>query len=606
MILSCRRTRRILSLALIGWLALPLGIAFAQGAPAKAAKKAPAKAAPGKPAPQKKSTAPAAKTKPAPSASPSASGAKPETPTGGATTPATGTSATPGSGTPGGSAAAKPTDATTPDKPEDEKAAGKTVDLSEAFKDEEEKPYTYQPADPIFWAKIMSQLSDKNQVAVVIEAAKQEDSMGSSTPEGGEAQLAMAIGLMEKRLYFAAFHILTNLVQDRIGTSVGEGALYHLSRLTQDSFFDEQALIQLLSRNEFSTLHPEVESFVSYYKGIELLQLGFTEWAKVHLDRIKKDSYWDYLYKYWTAVGELVRNRPENATKLFQNLLEVPNLHPKLFEKVALQYARLVFEQGDFITASAIYNNLGLTGVREIGRINLERAWVLYYMKDYAKAMGVLTSLQSPYFEPSLTYERHILEMIIYRELCHYKAVESVAQRFRFDFNDSLKTIRKRNPLRHEKKLFNMAVLDLDVQNTANLIEQMRREKQMLAEYNWGQFSFYKIILDEYSRMDNILQARVDIELEEKARYAANELLDAEEQVLFLEYTSRLDELRVRRGDDRTYKAEDISYLTFEKIYWPADGEFWWDEMPDYKMLISSRCGDMTSPDEDQLEKEFQ
>lgn len=604
MILGHPRTRRIFSLALMGWLLLPLGLALAQGTPKKSSNKVPAKtnkaAAPGKVSPTaKKSSSPAAKPKASPASPPPVGGAAKSA------SPAPGTAGV--TGTP---AAAAPAPGTTPTPaaagPEDAEAAGKTVDLSEAFKEEEEKPYVYQPADPIFWAKIMSQLSDKNQVAVVIEAAKQEDSMGSATAEGGEAQLAMAIGLMEKRLYFAAFHILTNLVQERIGTSVGEGALYHLSRLTQDSSFDEHALIQLLSRNEFSALHPEIESFVSYYKGIELLQLGFTEWANVHLDRIKKDSYWDYLYKYWTAVGELVRERTDNATKLFQNLLEVPNLHPKLFEKVALQYARLVFEQGDFVTASAIYNNLGLTGVREIGRINLERAWVLYYMKDYAKAMGVLTSLQSPYFEPSLTYERHILEMIIYRELCHYKAVESVAQRFRFDFNNSLKTIRKRNPLRHEKKLFNMAVLDLDVQNMANLIEQMRREKQMLAEYNWGQFSFYKIILDEYSRMDNILQARVDIELEDKARYSANELLDAEEQVLFLEYTSRLDELRIRRGDDRTYKVEDISYLTFEKIYWPADGEFWWDEMPDYKMLISSRCGDMTSPDEDRLEKEFE
>ncbi|MCB0367161.1 MAG: hypothetical protein KDD68_17305 [Bdellovibrionales bacterium] len=490
--------------------------------------------------------------------------------------------------------------------PPDQVTSGKSVDLSEAFKEEEQKPYEYQPADPVFWTKIQSQLGENNQVAVVIEAAKQEDAMGSSTPEGGEAQLAMAIGLMEKRLYFASFHLLTKLVQERIGTNVGEAALHQLGRLTQESLFDEFALIQLLSRNEFASLHPDVESFVSYYKGLELMQLGFTEWANVHMSRIKKDSYWDYLLKYWTAIGEVSRDRPENAIKIFQTLLEVPNLHPALFEKTALQYARLVFEQGDFITASAIYNNLGVKAVREIGRLNLERAWVLYYMKDYSTAMGVLTSLQSPYFEPSLTFERHILEMIIYRELCHYKAVESVAQRFRFDFHNSLKTIRKREPLRHEKKLFNMAVLDMEVQNLANLIDQMRAEKIALAEYNWGQFSFYKPILDEYDRMDKILQSRIDIELEDKARFAANELLDAEEQVLFLEYTSRLDELRIRRGDDRKYQAEDISYVTFEKIYWPADGEFWWDEMPDYKMLISSRCGDMTSPDDDQMEREFE
>ncbi len=93
--------------------------------------------------------------------------------------------------------------------------------------------------------------------------------------------------------------------------------------------------------------------------------------------------------------------------------------------------------------------------------------------------------------------------------------------------------------------------------------------------------------------------------MESKARDSANELLDAEEQVLFLEYTSRIDQLRVRPSDEANYKSQEISHLTFEKIFWPADGEYWWDELPDYSMLISSRCGDTQLPDDQQLEKNF-
>lgn len=501
--------------------------------------------------------------------------------------------------------AAKPTEPTN-NNPPDQVTNGKSVDLSKAFIKEEIPPYAYVPLDPEFWQKIQTYLIEGNSVAAIVEGAKREDSVGSDTPEGGEGQLARALGFRERRLYYASFDILVRLAKDRIGSALGEAALSELGRLTQETGFDQLALNQLMVGNEFAGLHADVDTFVSYYKAMDLLQFGFKEWAQVYLNRIKKDSYWDHLFQYWTAVGEVSRNRIENAIMLFQKLMENPTLHPQLFQRVALQYARLIFEQGDFQTALVIYDNLGIAGVREIGRVQLERAWVHYYLKDYSKAMGILTALQAPYFDPSLTFERHILEMIIYRDLCHYGAVEYVAQRFKHDFNDSLDAIHQRRPLRNDRVLFNLAVLHREVQPDANLIDQIRREQQILQDFSWDQFSFFKPLMDEYSRMDQILQARVDRQLEVKARTAANELLDAEEQVQFLDYTAHIDKLRVRRNDDSTYRSQEISHMTFEKIYWPVDHEFWWEEMPDYSMNISSRCGDLMSTDENQLEKDFQ
>lgn len=514
-----------------------------------------------------------------------------------------------GSESPSKTNLAKESDApptSTQDVPPDQVTSGKSVDLSKAFLKEEVKPYSYVPIDAEFWYKIQASIAEGNPISALIDGAKMEDSAGTDTPEGGEGQLAMAIAFRERKLYYASFELLIRLAKDRIGSSLGEAALFELGKLTTETPYDQEALNHLLVGNEFASLHPDVESFVSYHKAMDLLQLGFSEWAQVHINRIKKDSYWDYLMQYWTAVGEVSRDRIDNALAIFQKLMETQNLPPRIFEKTALQYARLIFEQGDFQTSFAIYNSLGLTGVREIGRIQLERAWVHYYLKDYGKAMGILTALQAPYFEPSLTFERHILEMIIYRELCHYEAVKYVAGRFRSNFKSSLNAIRWRKPLRHDKALFNLAVLNREIQDPANLVDQVRRELAMIKEYSWDQFTFFKPLLQEYSRIDNILQSRIDIQLEEKTRSYANELLDAEEQILFLEYTSRLDELRVRRGDDdSTYRAQDISYITFEKIYWPADGEFWWDEMPDYLMKISSRCGEQSTPDDHKVEREF-
>lgn len=491
------------------------------------------------------------------------------------------------------------------EKPPEQVINGKTADLKQAFIKEEEKPYTYQPADPEFWSTVQNYLKEENPIAALVESAKKMDQKGKETLEGTEAFLALTQGLKERHFLYASFYFLVQIAQEKLGTSIGEAALFELNQFTQNNIYDEETLHGLLINNEFGGLHPEINSFISYFKAMDLLQFGFEEWAQVYLKSIKKNSYWDQLLQYWTAVGEVSRNRIDNAIILFQKLMNEVKADSPLFERIALQYARLVFEQGDFPTALTIYNNLGIKGVREIGRIQLERAWVHYYLKDYSKAMGILAALKAPYFEPSLTFERHILEMIIYRDLCHYAAVESVAHLFRQDFAKSLETIRKRQPLREDKALFNMAVIHRDIQEEANLIDQIRREKILLENYNWDSFSFYKPLLDEYSRIDQLLQARIDRRLESKARDSANELLDAEEQVLFLEYTSRIDQLRVRPSDEANYKSQEISHLTFEKIFWPADGEYWWDELPDYSMLISSRCGDTQLPDDQQLEKNF-
>ena len=72
---------------------------------------------------------------------------------------------------------------------------------------------------------------------------------------------------------------------------------------------------------------------------------------------------------------------------------------------------------------------------------------------------------------------------------------------------------------------------------------------------------------------------------------AANELLDIEEQISFIEYISRLDALKIlEEKQEDFYRPERISHVKFNKIYWPWTGEFWIDEVDKYQTLISSRC----------------
>lgn len=468
------------------------------------------------------------------------------------------------------------------------------------------KPYVYDPVDPVFWSRVLKGLESKNASAVIADAAGQEEDYGASTPEGAEAKLALALSLNDRGLTYAAFQILTTLSRERRGTGQGEAALFYLSNIAEKNAVDEEALEILINSGEFDNLHPAIKSFVGYFKAMYALRFGYVNWAEPRLRDIAKGSYWDYRMRYWTAVGEVARNRVDKAFEAFTQLKDDPNTPSRILELSKHQVARILFERGSFQEAYDLLTQLNPPELREKGRLMLERAWAEYYLKDYSKALGTLAALQAPQFDSSISYERYILQMIIFRELCHYPAVEIVRKNFQNRFRDSFRAIHKRKPLREERMLFNMAVLDLDLQNKANLIHELREETRAMEEMGLSRYSFFAPLKKAYQDRDKVLQAELDLKIEKKARVIADKLLDAEEQIQFISYTSKLDALRISRSDEeRKYQSDRISFVNFEKIFWPVTRELWWDEVDSYRVLIDSRCNQSSDEKDRNLEKDF-
>ncbi len=79
--------------------------------------------------------------------------------------------------------------------------------------------------------------------------------------------------------------------------------------------------------------------------------------------------------------------------------------------------------------------------------------------------------------------------------------------------------------------------------------------------------------------------------LKDKIRVVANDLLDWQEQISFLDYQTRIDSLRVTRPDDEVdFKSEVISLTKFDKVYWLFKGEFWIDELESLKVFVENQC----------------
>ena len=173
--------------------------------------------------------------------------------------------------------------------------------------------------------------------------------------------------------------------------------------------------------------------------------------------------------------------------------------------------------------------------------------------------------------------------MLIFKDICHYDPIINSAKEFRSRFKKTLRRIRKRGDLRKDPILFGMAVMDLEIQMTANLISKMREETKEIKKRGWKKLTFYKPLLKAYRYKDRELQMEVDKKLETKLRAVALEVLDSANQIHFLEYTAALDAAKITGASGANkYKHEAITHYKFDKVFWPVNEEYWFDELEDY------------------------
>jgi hypothetical protein len=153
-----------------------------------------------------------------------------------------------------------------------------------------------------------------------------------------------------------------------------------------------------------------------------------------------------------------------------------------------------------------------------------------------------------------------------------------------------------------------MALMNFQIQEEANFINQLRDELDRMIELDLNDFKFLKDYPKLYREKDKEVQARLDFRMERFFPQILDDILDSEEQVKFLDYTAKIDALRIiRKGEDRSYQSEQISYVQFDKIFWPVEDEYWLDEYDDFKVLIKSQCDQAlpSSSEDTDLIKQF-
>ena len=458
---------------------------------------------------------------------------------------------------------------------------------------EKADPFRYQSARNEFWKQVEDLLLN-NQFEGVILLAGNENIKKIKSIEKAEVYLAVAEVAVRTDHPYLAF-ILTHEITKIFPLSNQALRAYFLMEeiIKKNSLFDElivgETIIEQDINLDSKKIPHELKGFLAYAFFQSFRQQGFVKWEKIAQKGILPNTEWAFRLDYDKALYELYNDRFDNSLKLFEGLKDNELASDYLRKKAKRQFARLIFEKGEFQKSFDLLKELQFEQ-DDRGFILLERAWTKYYLKHYSKSLGLLTALDNQLFASSRTPETDILKMLIYKELCHYDEVFVVKKAFDKKYRAAIDDIKNRKDLAKNEILLQLSLMKPNLKSYAGFIGGLRRD------FNWIKKIFPSgDLLNELQTKvrlkDRQLQDIISLKLNEQIRKTADEMLDWNEQINFLDYQTRVDSLRLRRSDiELNYRPEAIPLMTFDRLYWLYKGEMWLDELENLRVLVKSKC----------------
>jgi len=257
-----------------------------------------------------------------------------------------------------------------------------------------------------------------------------------------------------------------------------------------------------------------------------------------------------------------------------------------------LAVARLRYELKDFQGALDAYEKVQLPPLHP-GRatLYLEEAWSRYQLGQIHAAMGLLTTLDAPVFRDEFVPDKYLLRAMIYKDLCHYLPAKRAAKELTRRFADSLEVIREREDLTKDPRLKRAASAQGTTQRAFKFLQSITLEGERVGRYA-GSFGerLYAHLTKLYDLAHAEAQRLYDERLNESVRAEADKLLRSAEQVRLMEYEVGLKLYeRVKRGAKLATPEEDPE-LSSSQVAYKFDGEYWNDELRDYRVSLKSRC----------------
>lgn len=252
-----------------------------------------------------------------------------------------------------------------------------------------------------------------------------------------------------------------------------------------------------------------------------------------------------------------------------------------------------------------------------------EASWAYYRVDNFGKALGLLLTLNSPFFADKYHPEAMLLQATIYYTNCHYDRVVDILTDYKATYDPLKKqvdTLVSRLFQPEEVYDFLYKVQNADKESYDSTLQLVLEASVQDRELRRG-LAYINMLDDEQKRIkansgiattllgQNMIQeleaARtlsiveagakgkqrlerlqeelrdlsnraLDIEIETTEKYAARAELKEQDPNALVEFEKQIND--VMKADD-------------EHLFWTFDGEYWQDELGYYWYYIYSRCG---------------
>ncbi len=410
------------------------------------------------------------------------------------------------------------------------------------------------------------------------------------------AEYFLAEDLAQLGFSHAAVVYFSSVAKTRTRSELLPVALAALEKLTENAPYDSELVErEVLYVTDFGFISGSVADYVAFHKGLTAYKDGQLRWAWNYFDKLPPGHY-AARAKLVKALHKLSHDSDADSALADFEALAADEQAPRVVRNDArIAAARLYYERGQYEQAHLAYDSVDLPELDPgRGQLYLEKAWTYYRTGDAPRAMGLLLALEAPSFRELFLPEKYVLAGLIFKDRCHFLPAKRAARGFSRRYNAALTLIRERGELKGDPRLLGAALqIDPTTKRAGDLVETMTREKDLVDNFasRFDKSGLTLMLRQLYTRALSEAVRQREALMQKALIAAADRLLRDEEQVRLLDYEVGLDLYkRIKKGTAQAKLALKDEPLDPADVAYEYDGEYWNDELKDFRMLLPSRC----------------
>jgi tetratricopeptide (TPR) repeat protein len=454
-----------------------------------------------------------------------------------------------------------------------------------------------------------------------------EGNFAPGTLEAYNAKYGMAAALTQAGLYQSAAKLLVEVLLEGPDKPFFKEAFGKLRQLRQEIIYNPPDLEEL-TKFPLVGYSQQFQDEFNYVLGEFFYDFANYQRALKHFEAVSDKSPDAAKALYLTGLVQVRYKMYKSAVENLQksiNVAEETKADSAVVDLAYMALARIAYESENFDAAIFYYKKVPRDSIRA-GTVFYELAWAYLMKGDYSRALGSFQALHSPVFGTTFYPELWILEARAYGDLCRYDRANKAlrmfddqvgvnvdplkkfinAQRqpedFYLNFVASVNQGTKQGVARLPKELQWPILSNVEFFNLYRTIRQIEAEDKQIRgnASSLGSFAQEMAIKLSILKKDGLVRAGVKVqqiltELEASIAEAQVQQTEIEVDINAADIDKMTAEIRasVGEGDDaeaKKVKGGNIAIVGGDTEVWPFEGEYWLDEVPYYRSLLTSQC----------------